>query len=474
MADVVLITSPIVFSKNEVMGGDEKTNPWMGVLYLASSLESKGFSVKIYDPGAEKLSLREIIERLKKDKPKVIGLSSLTSGIKSAVEIAKTVKRCFKDEMVVGIGGSHINVDPTFINRFPYFDFSVAGDGEITLTKIVDKVLGGKKLKQNIFQGERVQNLDELPLPARHLINIRNYFPIEQEGSNETPTAAIVGSRGCTYLCSFCSRNSQWRNVRFRSAKNILKEMESIAQNYDGKFSFTDDAITMNRKIMMELCDMIVKRRNKFHWLGMTRCNLVDDELLKRMRKAGCEELFFGIESGNPRVRNGVIRKNLSDVEIKKAMELCRKDGIRTSVFLMMGFPTETKDELEDTVNFGLKFQPDFIGVHQTLILPGSEIFEIAKRENYIPSDLVDRYASGKLGDGFVGKWPVYLPKGISMEYVIAAKKRAYRKFYLNPNWIFRRIILWFKDKNTFLHDLSLIETGIYVLIFGHSRNAFG
>lgn len=472
MVDVVLMTCPMIFSKNTALVGDEATNPWMGILYLAAYLEKNNISVKIYDPGAEKLLLSDIIKRLKKDQPKVVGLSSLTSGVKSAVEIAKEIKKNFNNKIIVGIGGSHINVDPDFIKRNPYFDFEVVGEGEITLTKIVKVILKGKKPNKKIFQGEIVKDLDEIPFPARHLINIYNYFPVEKLGSGEKPTAAIVGSRGCPYLCSFCSRNPEWRTVRFRSAKNIVNEMEEIASDYGGKFSFTDDAITLNRKITMDLCQELIKRKCNFSWLGMTRANCVDEELLKKMKEAGCEELFFGVESGNPRVRNQVIRKNLKDEEISKAIKLCQKVGIRASVFLMLGFPGETKKELEDTVDFGLRFQPDFIGVHLTLPLPGSDVFKIAAEEGKIDRNIVDQYAKGELGEGFVENWPIYIPKGMDREYLLQAKKRAYRKFYLSPKWVKRRLKLWFTDRETLVHDIGLVKTGIHVLIYGRSKNA--
>lgn len=472
MVDVVLITCPMVFSNKRARIGDEATNPWMGVLYLAAYLRKNNISVKIYDPGAEKLILSEVINKLKKDSPKIVGLSTLTSGVKSAVEIAREIKKNFGKKIIVGIGGSHINVDPGFISRHANFDFEVVGEGEITLTKIVKKIKRGEKLGKKVFQGEIVKDLDSIPFPARDLIDIYNYFPVEKLGSGEKPTAAIVGSRGCPYLCSFCSRNPEWRTVRFRSAKNVVDEMDAISSEYDGKFSFTDDAITLNRKITLELCEELIKRKRKYRWLGMTRANCVDEELLKKMKIAGCEELFFGVESGNPRVRNQVIRKNLKDEEISKALRLCQKVGIRASVFLMLGFPGETKLELEDTVTFGLRFQPDFIGVHLTLPLPGSDVFNIAAKEGQISKNLVDQYANGELGEGFVENWPIYIPEGMDRNYLLEAKKRAYRKFYLSAEWIFRRIFTWFKDKDALIHDFGLIKTGIHVLIYGRTKNA--
>lgn len=471
MSDVVLITSPMAFLGKKAKLGDETSIPWMGVLYLASYLEKNGFSVKVYDPGPEKMTLAQVIKKLKKDRPKIVGISSLTSGIKSAVMLAKSIKSEFKKEIIVGIGGSHINVDPTFINRYPCFDFSVAGEGELTFTEIVKKIIQGKKLTQKIFQGKNVENLDEIPFPARHLIDIRNYYPTEYAKAKSKLSVGIVGSRGCPFNCNFCSRDKNWRKVRFRSGKNIVAEMKNVAEKFGNRFTFTDDALTLNHKVVEEMCDEIRRSGNKFVWNAMTRADCVNEKLIIKMKNAGCEELFFGVESGNDRVRNKVINKNLSDEAIRKAIRLCQKHGVRASIFLMLGFPTETKEELEDTVNFGLRFQPDFIGVHLTIPFPGSELFEIGIKEKKYPKNLVDLYATGKLGE-FMEKWPFYIPSGMTKDYLIKAKKRAYRKFYLSFPWILRRLRLWLKNKQEFKHDLGLVKIGAYTLFYGRSKTA--
>ena len=470
MADVILISAPMVLSKEGPAVGDEFTNPWLGVLYIASYLRMNEVTVKVIDPGPERLLLPGILKKIGKEKPKVVGISALTSGIRTAVEIATAIKKKFKS-IKVGIGGSHINVDPTFAERFPIFDFSIVGEGEKTFLDIFEKIKKGEKLKK-VYQGEIIKNLDEIPFPARDLINIYHYFPREKQESGEKPTASIVGSRGCPYLCSFCSRNPQWRLVRFRSAKNIVDEMEQIGKNYDWKFSFQDDAITINRQITLDLCKEISSRNLKIRFLGMTRANCVDEEVIRNLAEAGCEELFFGVEAGNERIRNKVIKKMVTNKQIEKAIKLCRKYGVRSSLFLMVGFPGETKKEIEDTVNFGRRFDPDFIGVHITIPLPGSEIFELAKKGGQVPEDIIDQYASGKMGQGFIGNWPVYVPSGLTEEYLYDAQKRAYRKFYLRPRWFYLRFLSYFKSPANFVHDISLIKTGAHTLIYGSTRNA--
>lgn len=473
MIDVILISCPMVLSKTEPfhLQGDETSSPWVGLLYLAAYLKKNNISVKIYNPAIERLSLKDITKRLTKDKPRVVGLSALTTGLRSAVKLAKAIRK-LDQKIVIGLGGSHVNADPNFILRNPFFNFSVAGDGEITFTKIVQLIKKGKRLKQKVFHGKIITDLDKIPFPARHLINITQYHAREKEGLKEKPWLSILGSRGCPYHCIFCSRHPSWRKARFRSAKNIVDEMKLYFSYCDGKFSFLDDTITANRKLILLLCDEIIKRRLKVRWTGITRANWVDEEMIKKMKQTGCEALFFGVESGNERFRNEVVKKQLTNKEIAKAFQLCRKYKIQIHTFLMLGFPGETKDIMEDTINFALRFRPDFIGVHPTLILPGTEIFNQAQNEKKIPHNFFDLYAQDKLPKDIHNNWPLYIPDGMTKKTIMQARRKTYLKFYLSPWWIWHRLRLWFQDNNILREDLSMIKTGIHVLIHGKTKNA--
>jgi radical SAM superfamily enzyme YgiQ (UPF0313 family) len=170
---------------------------------------------------------------------------------------------------------------------------------------------------------------------------------------------------------------------------------------------------------------------------------LVDNELLKEMKKAGCYELIFGVESGNERIRNEVVHKRLKNEEIQKATELCWKNGIAPDWYLMLGFPTETRKELYETVNFPLKVKPhpNIIGVHITTPLPGAPIFELALDEGIIPPDVIDKFVKGDLGEGYKDVWPYYVPKGLTLEELKTARKRAYTQFYFRPEYMVKRII---------------------------------
>lgn len=473
MMDAILINSPIVLKKdkNDLISteGDESSNEPLGLLYIASSLLKNNFSVKVLDVAPEKLTLKDILRIISKEKPLVVGISTLTPGIQSAVILAKALKEKFGSKLVVGIGGPHLNSDPSFCKRFPFFDFWVLGEGELAMVKILKKLKKGQKVKGKI-NGEIIKDLNKLPFPSRDLINKENYF--REEESKKDITATVLGSRGCMFKCIFCSKAPHQRFVRFRSAKNIVDEIEEIYNQGIRKFSFADDTFTLNRKNILDFCQEIIDRKLDINWKAMTRANCIDREVCRKLSAAGCDDLFFGVESGSERLRNEVILKQVKDKEIKRAISLCRKHNIHTNLFLMVGFPTETKLELSDTVNFGNKVAADLIGIRITVPLPGAAVFDYAIENKLIDAEVIDDYASGKLGRGFTGNWPLFIPPKLTLDDLIRAKKQTYRRFYLSYPFMKRRLNHYLKNPARLKEDLGLFKIASRVLSKGKSKGS--
>jgi len=433
MADIVLVNPPVNFN---ICSDYKMDHPITGPLVLASICKTKGYSVAFFDNRDRFWTLAQLIKKIEKETPKIIGISSFTSNIRGAVQLAKALKEKYKNELVIMLGGPHISADPTLIRRFPYFDIGVVREADITFPLLVERIIKkGEKIK-GIFTGETPQNLDEFPFPARYLIDWSRYPAFR--------THNIMASRGCPFRCNFCSIPSiERKRIRFRSPKLVIDEMR-LAYTYvkSNHFTFIDDTLTLNREYMMSLCDEMLRQGVDFRWEGHTRANLVDDKLLAKMKKAGCYELSFGIESGNERIRIEIIGKSIRDRDIEKAMKLCHKHGILADYYLMLGFPEEGKREVEDTVNFPLKYRwkPNIIGIHFTLPLPGALIFEQAIKEGVIPKDVVDRFIRGEYGPHFNECWPFYTNKEVSLSYLKEAQVRAYRKFYFRPSYFWHRI----------------------------------
>ena len=460
--DVILINCPITFEYNLNVLGDQGYWPPLGLLYLGAVLEQKGVRVKVLDPHLAKMTLGDVMKTIEEENPHVIGFSALTSSLRTCVQLAEAVRNKFGRDKKICVGGSHISADPDFYQRFPLFDVAVEGEAEQTFRDIVLRLLNKEDVK-GIFPGEPIKDLDSIPFPARHLVKLEDYECFKNR------EIGIITSRGCPFHCNFCSRPAVSNHYRMRSSKNIVDEMEIFYKVGWDSFYFLDDILTLNKKHVMGLCDEIIRRGLTINWGSNTRADCIDGELIEKMGKAGCTALLYGVESGNSRIRNDVIGKGVSNEKIVDAIRMTNEKKIVSGMFLMMGFPTEGDKELRDTINFSKKADPSIIGVHLTKPMPGAKIFYQGIREGVIEKDIIDRYARGELGEGFVEKWPVYVPPGMTRKKLINAKKKAILLFYIRPKWIVKnakryllnRQILWFDFKKA-----------ISILIRGQSKES--
>lgn len=466
--DVLFIPTPIKFRQpgQPNSRGDESSVPPLGLMYMASYLNSKGYHCQILEAGLKNLSLAETIRAVKRINPRVVGLSVLLPTTITAVALAKAIKKKLP-HILVGCGGPHVCVDPTFIKRYPCFDFGIKGEGELVMFKIMKRLDRGEKIA-GLYNGGYVKDLDSLPFPDYSLIHFEEYgYPLDKIGQRST-AVSLVSSRGCPFNCIFCCKTETRRFVRFRSPKNIVDEMEANYPLAKAGYSFVDDTMTLNQENTKKVCREIIKRDLKTSWIAMTRADCLSLRLARLMKKAGCRELLIGVEAGDERVRNEVVKKNVKDKDIAKAIKICRRAGIRSSLFLMLGFPTEGKKEIEKTVNYGLKFKADIIGIHLTCPIPGSELYHQAIQEGMIPADLVDQYIAGKIGD-YVN-WPKYVPQGLTLDYLEKARARGLRRFYLNPQFAFRLLRYYLRFPSRIKYDKQLFKHGWKMLFKGRSE----
>lgn len=456
MLDVLLINAPILLDKTKYPVGDEKWCPPLGLMYIASFLKKNGFQAKLLDVRAMNMDMGDIMTFVDEEYPKVIGISALTSSIRSAVDIAKAVKEKYNNKIHICLGGSHVSADPGIIDRFPLFDSAITQEGELTFKKIVNRVLNGEKIT-GIFMGEACMKLDILPFPSRDLVKKANY---------RENRAFILTSRGCPYKCIFCSLPAIPDKVRYRSGENVVEEIASVSRDCDGRILFIDDTFTTKKEHVLDICQQIIDRKTDIRWVVNARADKVDEELIKIMKQAGCEEIAFGIESGSERIRMEVVGKKIKDEQIAEGVELCKKNRIKTSFYLMLGFPTETAEDIKKTVQCSLRFKPDFMGVHPTVPMPGSRLFVKAIEEGKLKPDIVDEYIMGKLGRGFRGVWPVYIPQGLSKDYIYKMRRKAYYKFYLRPSFLLHRFFLGLRSWRQLQAD---IRTLINLLRYGRT-----
>lgn len=457
MKKIFLINPPVYYEQDVPMVLDVSVAP-LGLMYLAAILEKEKIKIKFIDIGAEKQTLSKTLKLIKKEKPLIVGITAMTPVLQGAITLAKNIKKQQGNKTKICLGGPHISADPEFIKRIKYFDFAVTGEAEITFLRLVKDILKRKKIN-GIYQGQPIENLDTIPFPARHLLNHDLYIK----------TASLIASRGCPFNCYYCSRPAVSNKVRCRSPQNIIKEMDKIYSIYNGNYHFQDDSFTINRENTVSLCRELINRPKKYRWSCLTRIDLVDEELLSLMSKAGCHSIAFGIESGNQKVRNTIVGKTFSNQKIIETIKLCNKYKINADGFFMIGHPTETKKQIESTTDFILKNNFNIIGVSIATPFPGSKLWQYAVKDKIIDIPLIDKFALGEIGAGYAGVYPSYKPKDITYAWLYHQRRLIMRQFYLRPKKIIKRIITNLGSPQQIKKDF--IE-GINVLFKGSSARS--
>ncbi len=330
---------------------------------------------------------------LEEYQPDLVGLSVLTPEVGAALRLTEISKSVLPETPIIW-GGVHASFEVSSVLSLPGVDYVIAGEGEHTLLETVlalknksnpDSIAG--LYSQNTHHKPPcsrplMENLDTLPLPDRTSL----FFP-----ERFTPVAmgSIMHSRGCPWRCGFCSSRRFWNErVRFRSAESVIEEIVKIQKDYGiNVFTFWDDSFTIDRRLTEELCENILKASLNIAWRTATRLDLLDDSLLRLMRKAGCFQMEIGIETGSPRMSK-IIRK---DIDLDSAPDIINRanhHGIACGVFLMAGFPDETYDDLMSTLDFCKKIKPAEIVLNVLDPMPGSEQFERAVELKLFPEPI--------------------------------------------------------------------------------------
>ena len=233
-----------------------------------------------------------------------------------------------------------------------------------------------------------IKKLDELPLPARHLLPMASYFR-----NNPERLVYVFSTRGCPFKCIFCQKELTGRGFRVRSTEAIVDELEHVIRTYDpGVIAFVDEILTLRKKRIHEMCDEILRRGLKFEWIANTRADCVDYPLLKHMHRAGCRRIYYGWESGSQRMLD-VLKKDLTPEVIIEAARMTRRAGIWAKVYIIVGSPGETRDDVDETEKVLRLAGPDLIRISVFNPLIGTESWD-----NYQASidvaDLSENYVS--------------------------------------------------------------------------------
>lgn len=457
MNKVLLINPPLYFDQGKSYAIDT-TVPPLGLFYLASYINhySNNIKVEVMDVAAEKLNLNKIKDKISAGNYFAIGLTSMTPQLQGAVELARFIKQNFGEKMKIFLGGPHISADKNFIKRQPeIFDYAILGEAEKTFLESLNKLLDGQNILK-IQTAEPVLELDAIPIIDKKIIKRKNYNGRE----------SMLFSRGCLFNCYFCSRPSIDRNVRYRSVENLIQEIKQSCSGNKGRVDFQDDTFTLNKKKVVEFCQYVLSEKLKIKWTCNTRIDLVDENLLILMKKAGLVQINFGLESGSEKIRREVINKgDFTNQDIIQVLDLCKKNKIKIAGYFIIGHPTETEQELLETKKMILTYPFDLIGLSIPTPFPGSKLYQIAHHEGIINEKIIDDFAEKKLGLGYAGVYPVYISKNLTSEYIFNKLKEINLKFYFQPRIIWQRIkqdfLSWQNFKLDFLSLTSIVINGV-------------
>ncbi|MEI8173323.1 MAG: radical SAM protein [Deltaproteobacteria bacterium] len=377
---------------------EECPAPPLGVTYVAAAFEESGADVIIIDYINSRYSHENLIAELDDFKPDIVGVTSVTMNFPVAARIIKTVKD-YDPSIITVMGGPHVTFDVlNTLQRYPEIDLIVMGEGEETIMELMSCGMNRKQwpdirgiaFRQNgqfLSTGMRefIDNIDVLPLPARHLISHSRYqalgYPI-----------SIITSRGCPYSCIFClGRRMVGKKVRRRKASLVVDEMEQILSYGWNRINVADDLFTSDRESVRAICGEIYKRGLKFTWSAFARVNTVDKKTLEMMRDAGCDSISFGVETGNAEMLER-IQKGITVEQIRSAVKICKEVGIIAHASFMVGLPGESKETLMESREFARSLGILY-GYHILTPFPGTTVREdIEKYDLEILTDDWSRY----------------------------------------------------------------------------------
>jgi radical SAM superfamily enzyme YgiQ (UPF0313 family) len=313
------------------------------------------------------------------------------------------------------------------------FDYAIYGEGEITF---VDLLHALEKHDLSTVHGlayreyehvrvnpprEYIQDLDQLPFPAYDLIpDLALYHP-DPSNYRLTPVVNIITSRGCPNHCTFCDRNVFGQKLRQRSPENVAEEIEFLVKQYGVReIAFVDDTFTIGKARLLQIFTLLQQKDIQILWTCMSRVNTVDYETLAFMKKMGCWKIKFGIESGDEVILIK-IRKNINLHTAKEVICSCKWLKISTSGFFIIGHPGETKESIEKTIDFALDVPFDDIVVTINTPIPGTVQYEESEQYGTLDITNTSRF----------NYWSaVFIPHGLTSEYLITSQKRMYKRFY--------------------------------------------
>ena len=430
----ILLVSPI----KETVGGLGEAPP-LGLGYLATALRREGNEVTILDCVNKKFTFKLFENYISQNSFELIGITVYSAALKEVERSLKIIKK-ISSETITIVGGPHPSAAPEHTLSFlKEADFAFRGEGEINFPIFVKLLQAGQKGNFKDVPGlvwreagkimcndmDIHQEVDDFDFPAWDLIRPNEYG----EPGSIVPKGwtSIIASRGCPYYCTFCSAHIiAGHRMRYRSVDRVIQEIKYLYLRYGiKKFSILDENFTLNRMRVTEFCQKILKESVRFEFMlpNGVRLDTLTEDLLELMKRAGfSKRMAVGIESGSERILK-MIKKNLTKDEVREKIELMNRAGFQSIGYFILGFPTETRREMQETIDFAMSLKLYRAAFTPLILLPGTEIFDTLVKNRELPID----FDFGKLSTDRVN----YAPEGMSREELDRIRRRAILRFHL-------------------------------------------
>lgn len=454
-----------------------------GILYLAAYIKKNEYpsEINIIDLRGRSFTKQQISSEIEKFKPDLIGISSLSTESTPTHELVGICKQVLPNVPVV-IGGPYASAEWQYVLEDAKVDYCIVGEGEKNFLEFL-KTMGdghdpggmpgvasrdgsGKSFLNDSLSF--IANLDDIPFPAYELINIEEY---SCRANSHLPAFDInkrftqmFTSRGCPYRCTFC-HNIFGKKIRYRSLGNTLDEIDWLINTYGiEEIHFEDDSFNMDLKHAKNVCMEIIKRKYnlRFAFPNGIRADHVDEELVDLFSRMGVYSVAYGIESASKAIRTR-IKKALDLDKLNKAISLTARRGIVVSGFLMVGFPNETDEEIEETILFACRSELHIATVSRVIPFPGTELYdEVLQLGFHYNRELFNKITFEKVTINF---------SELSNEQLEAKIRSAMRRFYLNPLRLLRIFIVYPGKVRLFSEGFRVIKKKLFGLYSGSTKH---
>ena len=440
--------------------------PPMGLSLLAAVLERKGHRVTVVDANALNLKPEGIAPHI--TNADVIGITAMTPTINAAINIAHHLKQNDSHSTII-LGGAHASLlsEETLTTASP-IDIVVRGEGEETIIELL-QALEEKQPLDNIpgisyrRNGEVINtparsttvDLDSLPFLAHQLLPWKRYKPYPPYG-RALPFTTLITSRGCPYACSFCSKPVFGNKFRGQSPERVVDEIACYKEKFGIKeVAFHDDIFTLSKRRAHAIADEVMKRGIKIYWTCETRVNLVDKDLLRHMKQAGCYAIAYGIESASQQILD-IFNKGITLEQVEEAVRLSQEVGLLTIGYFMIGSPGDSRETITKTIEFAKRLRLDFAQFGITIPFPGTKLYELylkGKGEEIPWENFVYDKTSRQIT-------PIFESNELSRASLQHWVQQAYKEFYLRPSYFWQRI-----RQVTSIGDLKVNIKGLSILL---------